>query len=85
MSKDKKNSSKKPLPEIVTTQEAAEELRVHRSTISRLAKSGKLKSYMVGNRRLFKLKEIQSFFDNQVACEYRYRNEEDQDGNCHDQ
>ncbi|MCK5680268.1 helix-turn-helix domain-containing protein [bacterium] len=76
MSTDNKNPSKKTLPAIVTTQEAADELRVHRSTISRLAKSGKLKSYVIGNRRLFKLEEVLSFFDNQVACEYLYQHEE---------
>ena len=42
---------------ILTTQEVAEILRVHRSTVSRLAMSGELKSYIIGSRRLFKGRE----------------------------
>jgi len=42
---------------ILTVQEVADILRVHRSTVSRFAQSGELKSYQVGNRRLFKDKE----------------------------
>jgi len=52
---------------ILTVQEVADLLRVHRSTISRYAKSGELKSYLVGNRRLFKEEDVWSFFENQVA------------------
>lgn len=52
---------------ILTIQEVADLLRVHRSTISRYAKSGELKSYQIGNRRLFKSDEVWAFFDNQVA------------------
>jgi len=39
---------------ILTVQEVAGLLRVHRSTVSRFAQTGELKSYRVGNRRLFK-------------------------------
>jgi len=39
---------------ILTVQEVAGILRVHRSTISRYAKLGELRSYVIGNRRLFK-------------------------------
>jgi excisionase family DNA binding protein len=55
---------------ILTVQEVAGMLRVHRSTVSRFAKSGELKSYLVGNRRLFKTKDVRAFFENQVAREY---------------
>jgi len=55
---------------ILTVQEVAELLRVHRSTISRYAKSGELKSHLIGNRRLFKESDVWSFFENQVAEEY---------------
>jgi excisionase family DNA binding protein len=55
---------------ILTLQEVSEILRVHRSTISRYAKSGELKSYQIGNRRLFKSDDVWSFFENQVALEY---------------
>jgi excisionase family DNA binding protein len=55
---------------ILTVQEVADILRVHRSTVSRIAQSGELKSYRVGNRRLFKIDDVWSFFENQVAREY---------------
>jgi len=54
---------------ILTVQEVAELLRVHRSTISRYAMSGELRSYVIGNRRLFKESDVWAFFDNQRACE----------------
>jgi excisionase family DNA binding protein len=49
---------------IMTLEEVADLLRVHRSTVSRYAKSGEL-----GNRRLFKSGDVWSFFENQVALE----------------
>jgi len=51
---------------ILTVQEVAKLLRVHRSTISRYAMSGELKSYLIGNRRLFKEGDVWGFFENQV-------------------
>ena len=65
MSSDKYQDSLK----ILTVAEVAELLRVHRSTISRYARSGELKSYVLGNRRLFKSEDVWSFFENQVASE----------------
>jgi len=56
--------------QILTIQEVADKLRVHRSTVSRLAKSGELKSHMIGNRRLFKDTDVLSFFENRVAPVY---------------
>ena len=50
---------------ILTIQEVADLLRVHRSTISRYAMSGELKSHRIGNRRLFKESDVWTFFDNQ--------------------
>jgi excisionase family DNA binding protein len=52
---------------ILTIQEVANLLRVHRSTVSRYAMSGELRSYLIGNRRLFKETDVQLFFENQVA------------------
>ena len=52
---------------ILTVQEVADLLRVHRSTVSRYAMSGELRSYVLGNRRLFKVSDVWSFFENQVA------------------
>ncbi len=57
-------------PEILTIKEVAALLRVHRSTVTRLAKSGELKSHLIGSRRLFKKKDVSKFFDNQEAPEY---------------
>ena len=54
---------------ILTVQEVANILRVHRSTVSRYAMSGELKSYLIGNRRLFKEDDVWLFFENQVARE----------------
>jgi excisionase family DNA binding protein len=54
---------------ILTVDEVAEILRVHRSTISRYAKAGELKSYLIGNRRLFKESDVWAFFENQIDVE----------------
>ena len=56
--------------EILTVQEVASLLRVHRSTVTRLAKSGELKSHLLGSRRLFKKEDVFTFFDNQESPEY---------------
>ena len=60
---------------ILTIQEVAKLLRVHRSTISRYAKSGELKSYMLGARRLFRSDDVWAFFENQVTPEYASKKE----------
>ena len=65
MSSEKSQDSIK----VLTVAEVAELLRVHRSTISRYARSGELRSYLIGNRRLFKSEDVWSFFENQVAHE----------------
>ena len=51
---------------ILTVQEVAEILRIHRSTVSRYAMSGELKSYVLGSRRLFKEDDVWSFFENRI-------------------
>ena len=48
---------------ILTLEEAAEILRVHRSTVSRYVTSGELKSHTIGSRRLFYESEVYDFFD----------------------
>jgi len=40
-----------------------------RTALSRYAKSGEIRSYQIGNRRLFKSEDVWSFFENQVALE----------------
>ena len=61
---------------VLTINEVAKILRVHRSTISRFALKGKLRSYLIGNRRLFKESEVWAFFENQVEedCVLRKEN-----------
>lgn len=61
---------KKVTTEILIMQEVADLFRVHRTTISRYAKSGELKSHLLGSRRLFKKKDVYAFFDNQESPEY---------------
>jgi excisionase family DNA binding protein len=51
---------------ILTVQEVADILRIHRSTVSRFAMAGALRSYVVGNRRLFKDSDVWAFFENQA-------------------
>lgn len=60
---------------ILTINEVAELFRVHRSTVSRYAKSGQLKSYLIGNRRLFKETDIWAFFENQSDRDCVFRKE----------
>ena len=54
---------------ILTVQEVADLLKVHPSTISRYAKSGDLKSYLLGSRRLFKNIDVWAFFENRADRE----------------
>jgi excisionase family DNA binding protein len=61
---------------IMTLGEVAEMLRLHRSTISRYAKSGELKSYQIGSRRLFRSDDVWLFFENQVAPECVHQEED---------
>ncbi len=55
---------------ILTVSEVADLLRIHRSTVSRYAMSGELKSHVLGSRRLFKMEDVLTFFDNKEAPEY---------------
>jgi excisionase family DNA binding protein len=60
---------------ILTVEEVAALLRIHRSTVTRLAKSGEIKSSLIGNRRLFKDIDVWSFFENQVDRGYVFGEE----------
>jgi excisionase family DNA binding protein len=66
---NEKVSSGNTAPQILTLEETAKILRVHRSTVSRYAMSGELRSYLIGNRRLFKSSDIWAFFENKIAPE----------------
>jgi excisionase family DNA binding protein len=61
---------------IMTLGEVSELLRIHRSTISRYARSGELRSYQIGSRRLFKSDDVWLFFENQVAPECIHQEED---------
>ena len=63
---NQKVSSPHSDPQILTLEETAKTLRVHRSTVSRYAMSGELRSYLIGNRRLFKQSDVWAFFENQL-------------------
>jgi excisionase family DNA binding protein len=60
---------------IMTVQEVADLLRVHRTTVSRYAKSGELRSYLIGTRRVFRFDDVWTFFENRVADEYVFGKE----------
>ena len=60
-------SEKKQDIKILTVQEVADLLRLHRSTVSRFAQSGELDSYLIGTRRLFKESDVLAFFEKQKA------------------
>lgn len=60
---------------ILTVQEVADLLRIHRSTVTRLAKSGEIKSSLIGSRRMFKDVDVWSFFENQVDRGYVFGEE----------
>ncbi len=53
--------------EVLTIQEVANILRVHRSTVSRLIKTKKIKSTFIGCRPLIIRSDLCSLFDNQAA------------------
>jgi len=60
---------------ILTAEEVAKQIRIDRSGVYRLAKSGKLKSYLIGGRRMFKESDVLSFFDNQEDRGYVFGKE----------
>lgn len=64
------NTKSSPDIRILTVQEVADLLRVHRSTVSRFVKSGELKSYALGSRKMFLEADVLLFFENRVAPGY---------------
>ena len=75
IAKERRNFETNELIKILTREETAKFLRVHVSTVSRYAKSGELKSYKLGARRLFKNVDVLEFFENQVDREYVFGQE----------
>jgi excisionase family DNA binding protein len=58
---------------VLTRNEVADFLRVDKSTISRLAKSGELPHFRIGSRLLFKAADVSSFIDKKIVCEEKFR------------
>ncbi|MGX9367347.1 helix-turn-helix domain-containing protein [Desulfoplanes sp. PS50] len=58
---------------VLTRNEVADYLRVDKSTISRLAKSGELRHFKIGSRLLFKAADVSSFVEEKIVCEEKFR------------
>ena len=54
---------------IMTRTEVADYLRVDKSTVSRLAKSGEISCFKIGTRLLFKSSDVLTFIENRIVCE----------------
>jgi len=52
---------------LLTIQEAATYLRVHRTTISRMVTTGELPCIRVRSRKLIRMQDLQAFIDNQIG------------------
>jgi excisionase family DNA binding protein len=52
---------------IVTVEEAAEFLRVHRTTVSRLMNGGQIKFFEVGTRKMIRDVDLYAFIDKQIV------------------
>jgi excisionase family DNA binding protein len=55
---------------LLTIQEAAQILKIHRSTVSRYVLSGELKAYRIGRRVLIKEEDLWTFIENRIVSEY---------------
>lgn len=60
-----KQLTKKAKYDKMTIDEAADDLRVHRSTVSRLMREGELPYHNVRGRKLIKREDLEAFFENQ--------------------
>lgn len=52
---------------LLTMDEVAEILRVHRATVSRLLASGTLSRIEIGSRKLVRESDLRAFIENQIA------------------
>lgn len=75
MGTEKKNSDSSrelrmnTVKDIMTRTEVADYLRVDKSTVSRLAKSGEIGCFKIGTRLLFKSSDVLAFVENRIVCE----------------
>lgn len=56
-----------PLPKVLTIEETADFLRVHRATISRMISSGELPCVRVRSRKLIREQDLLTFIDSQIG------------------
>lgn len=54
-------------PQLLTIQEVAAILRVHRATVSRMLDAGELPHVLVRSRKLVRLSDLRRFIDNQIG------------------
>lgn len=52
---------------LLTIQEAASFMRVHRATFSRMIYSGELPCIRVRSRKLIRMQDLQAFIDSQIG------------------
>ncbi|GAB7024749.1 helix-turn-helix domain-containing protein [Salidesulfovibrio brasiliensis] len=52
---------------LLTIQETAEILRVHRATVSRMISAGELPFVEIRSRKLVRLQDLHGFIDNHIA------------------
>lgn len=52
---------------LLTIQETADLLRVHRATVSRMLAAGELPCVLVRSRKLIRLSDVRRFIDNQIG------------------
>ena len=55
------------LQRVLTIQETADFLRVHRATISRMISCGELPCIRVRSRKLIRAQDVQALIDNQIG------------------
>jgi len=56
-----------PPVRLMTIQETADLLRVHRATVSRMIDYGELPCILVRSRKLIRMQDVQAFIDNQIG------------------
>ncbi|WP_408005365.1 helix-turn-helix domain-containing protein [Pseudodesulfovibrio sp. S3-i] len=55
------------LPLVLTIQETANFLRVHRATVSRMISAGELPCIRVRSRKLIREQDVRAFIDSQIG------------------
>lgn len=61
------NNKNRNFDEVLTVEEVSCYLKVHRTTVSRIIKSGEIKSFKVGSRILILSESVKEFIDKGIA------------------